>query len=183
MEFKSLNFTSHRSNNKTRTEDIELAQTNDRLVGEAWVGHPYYELIDNSTDFETKMRRLCRYFPPRPNCQRNNHHFLTGLSLQGYTYLMPKSSCIVILRRESFWWNVRVWSLQWRGRGLGSATFRFGLLLFLRLKKHFLIDKQVHHDYLPCFPNGPQARIRRRGRHGRLHCLNFKSVYPHRFNK
>jgi len=30
-----------RSNNKTRTEDIELAQTNDRLVGEAWVGHPY----------------------------------------------------------------------------------------------------------------------------------------------
>ena len=50
-----------RSNNKTRTEDIELAKTNDRLVGEAWVGHPYYELIDNSTDFETKMRRLCRY--------------------------------------------------------------------------------------------------------------------------
>ena len=32
---------SFRSNNKTRTEDIELAQTNDRLVGEAWVGHPY----------------------------------------------------------------------------------------------------------------------------------------------
>jgi hypothetical protein len=49
-----------RSNNKTRTEDIELARSTDRLVGEAWVGHPYYELIDNSTDFETKMRRLCR---------------------------------------------------------------------------------------------------------------------------
>ena len=49
-----------RSNNKARSEDLALASTNDRLVGEAWVGHPYYELIDNSTDFETKMRRLCR---------------------------------------------------------------------------------------------------------------------------
>merc|ERR1711874_336922 len=26
-------------------------------------------------------------------------------------------------------------------------------------------DSEVHHD-LPCFPNGPQARISRRGRHG-----------------
>ena len=35
-------------------------------------------------------------------------------------------------------------------------------------------DFQVHHDYLPCFPNGPQARIRGRGRHGKwmysVHC-------------
>ena len=46
---------------QSRTEDIELAQRNDRLVGEAWVGHPYYELIDNSTDFQVKMRRLCRF--------------------------------------------------------------------------------------------------------------------------
>ena len=29
-------------------------------VGEAWVGHPYYELIDNSTEFEAKMRRLTK---------------------------------------------------------------------------------------------------------------------------
>ena len=36
-------------------------RTNDKLVGEAWVGHQYYELIDNSTDFESKMRRLCRW--------------------------------------------------------------------------------------------------------------------------
>ena len=29
-------------------------------VGEAWVGHPYYDVIDNSTDFEMKMRRLTK---------------------------------------------------------------------------------------------------------------------------
>ena len=26
----------------------------------AWLGHPYYEVIDNSTDFEMKMRRLIK---------------------------------------------------------------------------------------------------------------------------
>ena len=28
-------------------------------------------------------------------------------------------------------------------------------------------DFEVEHDYLPCYENGPQARIRRRGRHGK----------------
>ena len=25
---------------------------------QAWVGHPYYDVIDNSTDFENKVRRV-----------------------------------------------------------------------------------------------------------------------------
>lgn len=25
---------------------------------QAWVGHPYYDVVDNSTDFETKIRRV-----------------------------------------------------------------------------------------------------------------------------
>ena len=37
-----------------------MAIKNDVLVGDAWVGHPYYEVIDNSTDFEMKMRRLTK---------------------------------------------------------------------------------------------------------------------------
>jgi hypothetical protein len=37
-----------------------MAIKNDMLVGEAWVGHPYHELIDNTTDFETKMRKLTK---------------------------------------------------------------------------------------------------------------------------
>ena len=110
----------------------------------------------------------------RPNSQRITHHLLTGLSLQGYTYLTQKSSCTATQRRGSFWWSVRAWSPQWRGHGLGSGTSRFGFILPFRLKQFdSSFDWQVHHDYLPCFPNGPQARIRRRGRHGRLHCVNL----------
>lgn len=44
--------------NPVRTEGLELARRLDRLTIEAWVGHPYIDVIDNSTDFDTKMRRM-----------------------------------------------------------------------------------------------------------------------------
>lgn len=44
--------------NPVRTEGLELAREMDRKTMEAWVGHPYMDVIDNSTDFDTKMRRM-----------------------------------------------------------------------------------------------------------------------------
>lgn len=44
--------------NPMRSEGLELAVKRDQATGEAWVGHPYLEVIDNSTDFETKLKRL-----------------------------------------------------------------------------------------------------------------------------
>jgi len=129
-----------RSNNKTRTEDIELAQTNDRLVGEAWVGHPYYDRIDNSTDFETKMRRLCRAVTARLHIPHAEE--LLNSDSKKKKFLVECESLEPTIEKP------------W-------PRFR---------------DFQVHHDYLPCFPNGPQARIRRRGRHG-------KWMYTHTVRK
>lgn len=121
-----------KSNNKSRTEDIELAQRNDRLVGEAWVGHPYYELIDNSTDFQVKMRRLCRSVTMRLNIPHSEE-------LTDYNFVKRK---------------FLVDSQQSLEPSEDNPWPRF-------------MDFQVHHDYLPCGSNGPQARIRRRGRHGK----------------
>ncbi|PAA93304.1 hypothetical protein BOX15_Mlig006546g1 [Macrostomum lignano] len=42
----------------TRHESIENAIQVDDQVANAWVGHPYYDVIDNSTDFEDKLRRM-----------------------------------------------------------------------------------------------------------------------------
>jgi hypothetical protein len=42
----------------TRHEGIELAKRLDQLTSQAWVGHPYYDIIDNSTDFERKVVRM-----------------------------------------------------------------------------------------------------------------------------
>lgn len=45
-------------NNKARTETVEqAAQLDDKLIS-AWTGHPHFRIIDNSTDFEEKMKRL-----------------------------------------------------------------------------------------------------------------------------
>lgn len=45
-------------NNPARVETAaEAARLDDRLLS-AWVGHPHFRVIDNSTDFEGKMERL-----------------------------------------------------------------------------------------------------------------------------
>ena len=46
------------ANNAARTETPEEAVGIDRRTRLAWAGHPYLRVIDNSTGFEEKMRRL-----------------------------------------------------------------------------------------------------------------------------
>lgn len=41
-----------------RSEGIGLARDLDYKAAAAWVGHPYFDVIDNSTDFETKICRM-----------------------------------------------------------------------------------------------------------------------------
>ena len=105
-----------------------MAVKNDNLVGDAWVGHPYYEVIDNATDFEMKMRRLTKTVADKlgiPNAEE--------------------------------WLDAKAVKLKFLVRGPPPRAELF--------PKHR--DFTVHHDYLPCYEGGPQARIRRRGRHGK----------------
>lgn len=45
-------------NNKARIETVEqAADLDDRLIA-AWSGHPHLRVIDNATDFDSKLRRL-----------------------------------------------------------------------------------------------------------------------------
>lgn len=48
------------ANNFARTETVEQAATMDDKLISAWTGHPHFRVIDNSTDFENKMRRLIK---------------------------------------------------------------------------------------------------------------------------
>ncbi|XP_063238835.1 TRPL translocation defect protein 14 isoform X2 [Bacillus rossius redtenbacheri] len=41
-----------------RSEGLELARELDSKAASAWIGHPYFDVIDNSTDFETKINRM-----------------------------------------------------------------------------------------------------------------------------
>jgi len=42
----------------TRLEGLEEARERDTRAAEAWIGHPYVDIIDNGSDFETKINRL-----------------------------------------------------------------------------------------------------------------------------
>lgn len=46
------------SNNAARTETPEVASLLDDKLISAWTGHPHLRVIDNSSSFENKMRRL-----------------------------------------------------------------------------------------------------------------------------
>lgn len=45
-------------NNLARTETIEEARIADDKLIKAWMGHPYFRIIDNEDDFDHKMNRL-----------------------------------------------------------------------------------------------------------------------------
>jgi CYTH domain-containing protein len=45
-------------NNKARTETVEEAAALDDKLIAAWTGHPHLRVIDNSTDFKDKLKRL-----------------------------------------------------------------------------------------------------------------------------
>lgn len=45
-------------NNEARYESLDEAIKKDELTLNAWAGHPHLRVIDNSTDFKTKMQRL-----------------------------------------------------------------------------------------------------------------------------
>ena len=47
-----------RENNRARYESVEEAVRQDDRLIEAWSGHPYLRVIDNSVDFYHKLRRL-----------------------------------------------------------------------------------------------------------------------------
>ncbi|TRY71688.1 hypothetical protein TCAL_03417 [Tigriopus californicus] len=41
-----------------RSEGLDEARERDTRAAEAWVGHPYVDIVDNSSDFETKINNL-----------------------------------------------------------------------------------------------------------------------------
>lgn len=48
----------NKENNSARTETVERAAELDNKLISAWTGHPHLRVIDNSTGFENKMKRL-----------------------------------------------------------------------------------------------------------------------------
>ena len=48
----------HQQGHSCRSENLDMAISLDDRTAEAWIGHPYFDVIDNSTEFDTKIRRM-----------------------------------------------------------------------------------------------------------------------------
>lgn len=71
-------------NNVARTEGIEQARKVDKRCAKAWVGHPYFDMIDNCTEFEMKIARVLQAV-----CNR------IGLQLTGFDIGSKKRKFLV----------------------------------------------------------------------------------------
>jgi len=108
------------ANNQARKESIEQAIDLDVKTREAWLGHRKFRIVDNSTDFPTKVRRVTEIFcsllgMPGPHGRRR--YFLVQLAPgQDNVYGLPvkaqecyltstfltkkEDGCDIVLRRR-----------------------------------------------------------------------------------
>lgn len=56
--FHLISGTFHFQEHSCRSEGVDHARDLDYKAAAAWIGHPYFDVIDNSTDFETKVNRM-----------------------------------------------------------------------------------------------------------------------------
>ena len=100
-------FTVENNDARKKTLDIdkekamdEAAELDDRLIA-SWTGHPHFRIIDNSTDFETKLKRLLREisgFLGEPNPYEIERKFLIEMPDLEYLESLPNCSKVQIVQ-------------------------------------------------------------------------------------
>ena len=111
------------SNNKQRTEGLELARLLDKKVIEAWTGHPHLRVINNQDDFDKKINRVLKEISnvlgiPQPIVEERKYIVEVTGDIPEYvesditqTYLVADPGTEVRLRRR-----------QWQGKFVNVLT-------------------------------------------------------------
>ena len=87
--------------NEARTETIEEASRLDDLLISSWTGHPHLRIIDNSCDFEEKMKRLMREIAAvlgEPNPYEIERKFLIEMPDLEYLESLPNCEKVKIVQ-------------------------------------------------------------------------------------
>ena len=88
-------------NNEARTETPQqAAEMDDKLIA-AWTGHPHLRIIDNSTDFEAKIKRLLAEiaaFLGEPEPYEIERKFLIGYPDIGWLEHLPNCQKVEIIQ-------------------------------------------------------------------------------------
>jgi hypothetical protein len=158
--------------NSVRKEGIPLACELDDRIRNAWLGHPYMDVVDNSTGFEEKLHRVveavCRRLGVRDNRAKNitKRKFLVDI--------WPTVRCAKLKSKRLLMSNLLTFRDMLRRRLYLALSSFHSTYLSLSHVCRFVQDAaftcqfqdfEVHHSYLP-MTDGTQARIRKRGQNG-----------------
>ncbi|MBQ9071956.1 MAG: AAA family ATPase [Bacilli bacterium] len=162
-------------NNKARTETIEEAILSDNKLIEAWTGHPHFRIIDNSSEFEDKMKRLIKeisLFLGEPEPYEIERKFL--IEYPDITWLNKKCKKIEIIQtylNSSDDEEIRV-----RQRGInGNYIYTQTIKRTINDLKRVEIEKRLSKDeYLNLLMNADTTKhsIRKT-----RYCLIYKNQY------
>lgn len=87
--------------NEARTETIEEAARLDDLLVSSWTGHPHLRIIDNSSNFEDKMKKLMREIAAvlgEPNPYEIERKFLIEMPDVSYLESLPNCEKVKIVQ-------------------------------------------------------------------------------------
>ena len=139
-----------------RSEGLELARELDHKAAQAWVGHPYFDVVDNSTDFETKVCRMIQvsdchvYVYIKYILETGTHCSLTLIQFSDWFQCVCQK--LGIDARDRLQTNARKVKFLVKGPLPTQAFFPSGYQ-----------DFAVVHDYLQTNAPKMQARLRKRG--------------------
>ena len=129
----------------TRLESCEEARERDRLASEAWNGHPYVDIIDNSSDFETKINRLISAVALKIGVDIGDRLSVRAKKIKfAINGPLPKDSAFPNFR------DFEVYSI------------------FMNVTLTINVSLQVTHNYLQTASRTMQSRLRKRGRQGKF---------------
>ena len=164
-------------NNKARTESVEQAAAMDDKLIAAWTGHPHFRIIDNSTDFEDKLRRLVaeiRSFLGEPEPLEIERKFL--IRYPDIHWLEGHPNCRKVDILQTYLLAKEGDELRVRQRGEnGSYVYYKTLKRRISDMSRIELEERLSQDeYLRLLMNADPAR---RPIHKKRYCLVYENQY------
>ena len=148
-----------------RFEGIELARDRDRKAMEAWRDHPYVDIIDNRSDFDSKINRLIDLVVKR-----------IGIDV-GDRFVLCSQKVIITDYLNTIYFRFRPNSRKVKFVVSGMCPdsdfpvkftdFQVEIIDMSHNDRHYPSPRQVVHHYLHSAKKGFQTRLRKRVRNGR----------------
>lgn len=96
-----------------RSEGVVMAQDLDYKSAAAWIGHPYFDVIDNSTNFETKMNRMIECICQKLGIDTGDRLLRTSRKLKFLGLLINDDFVVNRLILYSFLINSKIITARW----------------------------------------------------------------------